>query len=592
MIKNNILLTLISLAVLTFNSCNFITVNPEISTEELKSHIEFLASDSLKGRYPGTPEDKVAANYIAQEFKNSGLELLFDKGLQPFDIQSGLKLGENNSFQFNDITFQIKEDYTPISFSTNAKLEAQLSFAGYGFQIKNGTHEWNDYENMDVKDKLVIILIGEPDLERPIPFARHSSLRSKAIKAKDLGAAGVLFVANSKHNQDDQLIELEKPEGRLDIPIIQIKRKVVNQLLAKTGYNLEQLEQKINDTKSPKSFEINETVSLNTEVNINYKQTYNIAAQLISNPNNKEYIVIGAHYDHLGFGGVGSGSRDPNSKEIHYGADDNASGVASVLEIAEKLASNKDSLNANFIFAAFGAEEMGLLGSKHFTTNLPVPDSLIKAMINIDMLGRMKKDKSLQVGGVGTAPQSEAILNDINTNYELKLGLSFEGYGPSDHSSFYSMNIPVFFFSTGAHIDYHTPGDSLGNINFEGMKLANNYIYNLSYQLASTNTQLTFKEAGPKSPEMGGRRDFKVTLGIMPDFSSVEKRGLRADIVIKDKPADKAGLKNGDIIVAMNGFPVSDVYEYMERLSKLKAGQIITVEVLRNDKKEVFIVQL
>ena len=172
------------------------------------------------------------------------------------------------------------------------------------------------------------------------------------------------------------------------------------------------------------------------------------------------------------------------------------------------------------------------------------------------------------------------------------MGFSYEGYGPSDHSSFYSLDIPVFFFSTGAHMDYHTPADKIEEINFAGLKMASDFIYDLTSQLSNKDTKLTFQTAGPKAPASGKKMKFKVTLGIMPDFSSVEKRGLRADIVIKEKPAYKAGMKNGDIIVAINGHSVGDVYEYMERLSKLKAGQIITVEVIRKNQKEVLIVQL
>ena len=587
--KKNILI-LISFAIALIYSCNSINLNPEITKEELKEHISFLASDSLKGRYPGTPEDKVAADYIAEEFNSVGLNLLFNNGLQEFKIQSNLKLGDNNSLNINDSEYIVEKDFIPLSFSANDKIESDVVFVGYGFHISGEKVLWDDYENMDINGKWVLILRGEPEFESSIPFAMYSSLRSKATTAKDLGAAGVIFVSGESFDKEDQLIELEKPEGNINIPVLQVKRKAANQIIS--NYTISQLEKEINESQTSKSFTTNKKITVSTDVNIDYKKTYNIAAELVTNPKNDKYIVIGAHYDHLGFGGFGTGSRDPNNHAIHYGADDNASGVASVIEIAEKLASIKDSLNTNFIFVAFGAEEMGLLGSKHFTSNLPVPDSLIKAMINIDMLGRMKPDSSLQISGVGTSLEGESLLNELNNNYNFNLGFSYEGYGPSDHSSFYTKNIPVFFFSTGAHIDYHTPGDSVESINFDGMQLASNYIYDFTNKISSDKIQLTFQEAGPKVPQMSGRKQYKVTLGIMPDFSNVEKRGLRADIVIKDKPADKAGMKNGDIITAIDGYPVGDIYEYMERLTKLKAGQIITVEILREDKKEVLIVQL
>ncbi len=407
-----------------------------------------------------------------------------------------------------------------------------------------------------------------------------------------MGAAGVIFVSGPRFDANDELLQMDKPEGRLDIPVIQIKREIADKIFSANNTTVKKLETELYQKQSPISFNTHKKIFLQTDIESDPKKTYNIVAELINNEDAK-YIVIGAHYDHLGFGGLGTGSRNPNVNAIHYGADDNASGVASMLEIAQKLASKKDSLNTNFLFVAFGAEEMGLLGSKHFTNNLPVPDSLISAMINIDMVGRLRDDRSLQIGGIGTSAEGDSIVQRLNSTYNFKLGLSQEGYGPSDHSSFYSKDIPVFFYSTGAHIDYHTPNDTVGAINFKGLVDVSNYIYDLAFNLSINETQLTFREAGPKIPDGDyNRRELKVTLGIMPDFSGVEKRGLRADLVIKGKPADKAGMKSGDIIVAIDGLPVGDVYEYMERLNKLKAGQIITVEVIRDDEKKVLIVQL
>lgn len=589
--KKQSFLILITLLLGIGQSCSTLKVQPDITKDELYNHIGFLASDSLKGRYPGTPEDKVAAKYIATNLKNSGLDLIFDQGLQSFEITTDLKTGEKNLLAINDQAFGLNVDYAPVSFSTNSIVEAEVAFVGYGFIIEQGDQNWNDYSNIDVKNKWVLILRGEPEnTDKNLPFSMYSSLRSKAITAKDQGAAGVLFVSGKQFDKDDELISLSRPEGEINIPVIQIKRNIANLLLSKKGKTIDDIETAPNIY--PISFQTEVILKGQTDIIINSAQTYNIAAQLIINPD-YNYIVIGGHYDHLGFGGQGTGSRAPSVHAIHYGADDNASGVSAMLEIAEKLATKRDSLKTNFIFVAFGAEEMGLIGSKYFVNHLPIEDSLIKTMINIDMVGRMKKDRSLQVGGTGTSLEGEAILETVNQNYNFKLGFSKEGYGPSDHSSFYSKDIPVFFFSTGAHIDYHTPGDSLGGINFEGLLQSSNYIYDFAFKVSSKNQMLTYQEAGPKIPNGNMRNEkLKVSLGIMPDFSGVEKQGLRADIVIKDKPADKAGMLSGDIIVAINGYPVGDVYEYMERLSKLKAGQIITVEVIREEQKEILIVQL
>jgi len=574
-------------------SCESKKQNPEITTEELFKHIEFLASDSLKGRYPGTAEDKVAATYIAREFKNAGLETLFNDGLQMFEIQSKIKLSENNWLKVNNELFVVGEDFAPISFSASQQLNAGIVFAGYGFEIKSDSQEWNDYQNIDVAGKWVLILRGEPEIENGnINFSEYNSLRSKAILAKDKGAAGVIFVSGKYFDESDALISLDNPEGKINIPVIQVKRNIADKLFMLVNKTTESIENQVKESKQALNFVIPSTLDCQTDIVSQSNQTFNVVSQLLINPD-FEYIVIGAHYDHLGFGGPGTGSRNPNTYAIHYGADDNASGTSALIEIAEKLNSIRDSLRNNFLFVAFGAEEMGLVGSKHFVNNLPISDTLIKAMINIDMVGRMRSERNLQIGGIGTSAEGKALIESINQEYKLKLGLSPEGYGPSDHSSFYAKNIPVFFFSTGPHIDYHTPGDSLGNINIPGIREASYFIYDLAYKLGVSDQPLNYQEAGPKIPNGDyNRRKYKVTLGIMPDFSGVEKRGLRADLVINDKPAYKAGMQNGDIITAIDGKPVTDVYEYMERLSHLKAGQIITVEVIRNSEKHVLIVQL
>ncbi|MFP4025291.1 MAG: M20/M25/M40 family metallo-hydrolase [Thiohalospira sp.] len=593
MVQKRIFQAFVIVILTGLSSCTTTTLNSEITETNLFKHIDFLASDSLKGRFPGTDEDRVAAEYIASTFSQTGLDLFFGNGLQEFEITTEIEAGKNNRLQFNEELFRLRDDYMPISFSASDSIEAEVVFVGYGFNINEKELKWNNYENINVKDKIVLILRGEPQNdELDFSFSLYSGLRTKAITAKDMGAAGVIFVSGPQFDENDELLLLDKPEGKLDIPVIQIKRDIANKLLMNKNTTIERLEKLINKNQSPNSFNTGKNILLQTDVQTNPRQTFNVAAQLTTGKNNR-YIVIGAHYDHLGFGGHGTGSRMPNTKDVHYGADDNASGVAALLEIAQKLASKKDSLNNNFIFVAFGAEEMGLIGSKHFVNNLPVADSLILAMINIDMVGRLRQDRSLQIGGTGTSLEADSILHLLNTKYNFKLGLSEEGYGPSDHSSFYSKDIPVFFYSTGAHIDYHTSNDTIGAINFDGLVEVTNFIYDLAFNLSSQNVTLTFSEAGPKSP--GGdfnRREMKVSLGIMPDFSGVEKRGLRADLVIKGKPADKAGMESGDIIVAMDGLPVGDVYEYMERLNQFKPGQIITVEVIRNEEKKVLIIQL
>jgi Zn-dependent M28 family amino/carboxypeptidase len=318
--------------------------------------------------------------------------------------------------------------------------------------------------------------------------------------------------------------------------------------------------------------------------------TRNVVAMLPGNDETlkDEYVVVGAHFDHLGMGGPGSGSRAIDTVAVHNGADDNASGVSAVIQLAEKLAGDKSN-KRSVLFVAFGAEEMGLLGSKAFTMKPPVETDKMVTMFNFDMIGRLKEDNSLTISGTKTAEETEDLLNNLNPDFTL--AFTGEGIGPSDHASFYLQNIPVIYISTGAHPDYHTPQDDAELINFEGAQKVMSYSAALLDDVVNRAEKLTFQEAGSKFQRSRGGR-FKVTLGVMPDFAGVEKRGMRVDAVSKGKPAYAAGMKKGDIIIAIDGKKVSNIYEYMDRLQKLEAGTTISVDILRDEKPIVLIVQL
>jgi Zn-dependent M28 family amino/carboxypeptidase len=274
---------------------------------------------------------------------------------------------------------------------------------------------------------------------------------------------------------------------------------------------------------------------------------------------------------------------------VHNGADDNASGVAAIIQLAEKLAAEKKN-KRSIIFVAFGAEEMGLVGSNAFTNKPPVETDKMVAMFNFDMVGRLDTaTNGLSIGGSQTSKETEALLTDLNTGFNL--AFSPEGVGPSDHASFYLQNIPVFFITTGAHVDYHTPLDDADLINYEGEKRIVEFAALVIANVANRETVLTFQEAGPKFQRSRGGR-FKVTFGIMPDVAGFEKRGLRVDAVTKGRPGDKSGMKKGDIITAIDGKKVGGVYDYMDRLKTLELGQLISVDIIRDDKEMVLIVQL
>jgi aminopeptidase YwaD len=568
--------------------------NPDITVEDLQKTIYFLASDSLKGRKAGEPGDSLAAVYIREKFENAGLQLLFENGFQKFELVTSASLGEENLLEVDDENYQVESDFLPYAFSANTIAEARVVFAGYGLEVDQDTIQWNDFENLDVTGKWVLALQGDPDLEnQQSPFVEFSTERAKALKASDKNAAGLILVAGTAFNEKDELSPLffDKNASRYSIPVIQVTRSVANAMMRETGFTIETLESEIKEKNASLPVETKTIVSANVSIVLEKTESQNVVALLPGTDSElkDEYIIVGAHYDHLGMGGQGSGSRAMDTLAVHYGADDNASGVAAVIELAEKLSGEKKN-SRSIIFAAFGAEEMGLIGSKAFTANPPVNTENMVAMFNFDMVGRLDSvSNALSIGGTQTAMETEEIINQLNTGF--KLALSGEGIGPSDHASFYLQNIPVIFVSTGAHSDYHTPLDKADAINYKGAKKVTEFAHLLVHELATRDSALTFQEAGARFQRSRGGR-FNVSLGIMPDYAGLEDRGLRIDAVTKGKPADLGGMEKGDIITAIDGKKVGNIYDYMNRLQTLEAGQTISVDVLREEKVLVFIIQL
>ncbi len=570
-------------------------IRKEVTVGELKDHIRYLSSDSLKGRLTGSTGDSLAAEYIRKEFRSAGLIPLSGDGFQRFRVTKKLAAGVNNSLSFNGKKFVCEKDFLPCSYSADSSLAAEVVFAGYGFNINADNLKWNDYGAVDVKDKWVLILRADPEAENnKSPYLKYSGDRDKALLAKDLGASGVLLVSGPSYDQQDTFDQLGTEGFSVGIPAFRIKREVADAILAGSGNNIALLEKKLNTEKKPGSFSTSVKINATSRIVRETASTRNVVMLLPGEDDElkNEYLVIGAHFDHLGMGGPGSSSRAPDTIGVHHGADDNASGVAMMLELAEKFSRTKGSHKRSIICIAFSGEEEGLLGSKHFTDDPGIDLSKVDLMMNFDMVGRLNDSSGLQISGVGTAAGMRNIINSECDTTIIKLRLSDEGYGPSDHSSFYFKNIPVLFFFTGAHLDYHTPSDTWDKINYEGMVRISMDLFNIAGKIANSPTKLEFREAGPKAEPVRSRRGQGVSLGIMPDFAGVIKNGLRADAVTPGKPAALGGMRKGDIIVSINGKSVNNIQDYMARLSQLKHGQTISVEVLRNGKKEVLLIQL
>lgn len=569
----------------------------DITANDLKEHISYLASDALKGRKTGAAEDKLGAEYIKNIFLKFKLKPLCDNGFQYFDPVTDVEMGVGNNFSFDGFTGKAGEDFNPFSFSKNGTLTSGAVFVGYGFDIPADSIKWNDYKDVDVKGKWAVIFRGEPDPDNmSSPYIEYSQERYKVITAKEKGAAGVIFITGKSQEKEDKIVLLnfDKNVSDAGIPVLNINRILAEKLFKKANHAIDETEENINKNKKPLSFIIPCEVSATTNVVQVKVRTQNVVMLLEGSDLQlkDEYIVLGAHFDHLGMGGKNSGSRMPDTLAVHNGADDNASGVAAILEIAEKMASLKTTTKRSIIFVAFTGEEIGMLGSKYFVKNLPFEKTKIKAMFNFDMVGRMKKDKkNLSVSGTGTSVEWESILNKYTVNRLFETNFTTDGYGPSDHAAFYSADIPVLFFTTGAHEDYHTPFDDADKIDYDGEKAILDFAYDIVFDVANLTSQLTFREAGSKEQTKTGKR-YKITLGIVPDVTGAVKDGLGVDGVRKDGPADKGGVKKGDIIIAMDGKKVSNVYDYMFCLSKLQRGKTVSVEVLRGENKEILLIVL
>ena len=568
----------------------------EITSFEIKQHVQFLASDSLDGRLTGTEGNRRAAQYIANQFERFGLPPVPGQSyLQEFEFVQQVRLGQQNSFVLATGTgpeeASVDKDFRPLGFSTNSSVEGNLVFAGYG--ISAPEKGYDDYENADVSGKIVIVLRYSPDGTNPHgELQEFSSLRNKARYARDKGASAVILVNGELDDPDDDLIPLRYDHSMAasGLPIIQAKRKIVEGILEAVGQDLRSIQDTINGTRRPFSFPIakNVKVSLTTDLEQIRGKSANVAGFLEGGKaQNDDVLVIGAHFDHLGHGGEGSGSLSPDEDAVHNGADDNASGTAGLLELAQFFVGQRDHLKRSILFLAFSGEELGLLGSSYYVQHPLLHLENTIAMINMDMIGRLQESRKLTVYGTGTSSSWENILTKENrtSEHDSLFALSFiaDGFGPSDHSSFYGKNIPVLFFFTGTHNDYHKPSDDWGLLNYGGEENVLRYVQKVAENILQTDERPDYVNV-PSSSSRGDARGFKVTLGIIPDYGETPN-GMKVGGVRAEGPAAKAGMLGGDIIVKMGGKNVLNIYDYMAILGELKAGDIVEVEVLRNGNR-------
>lgn len=560
----------------------------EIMTYEILEHIKYLSSDKLEGRFPGSEGSKKAIKYISKNWEAQGvLPAGTKKYEQPFSYISKVSLGNRNILRVRNSKsrYKIKKDFIPIGWSGNGNIDDKVVFVGYGFDIDDSL-SWNDYINVNVKNKWVLMFLNGPDGNSShSPYGYHKKLYNKVIAARDRGVGGILFMEREeKENNKLKPLVYRQSASSAGLPIIQITHAVANNIINDKDKTVADLRSKIDQELASFSFELDRKVSARVNLKFEKETATNVIGFIEgSDPIlNKEYIIIGAHYDHLGYGGHMSGSLNPDSMQIHNGADDNASGIAGILELSHKLMTNKKLLGRSIIAICFDAEEKGLLGSK-FYTQTPTKDLEQTAiMINMDMIGRLN-EKPITVGGVGSAKTLSETIEVVQKNHTLKIDKNISGmdFGRSDHASFYREDIPVLFFFTGAHQDYHKPSDDWDKIDYQGEKEVLNFVYDLIVQLSTNKekpifTEITNDNSDNQSPS------FNVTLGVIPSYGS-QKIGMEIDgISRKNGPADKAGMKKGDIIIEINNKKIRNIYDYMARLAELNSGDKIIVKIIRN----------
>jgi aminopeptidase YwaD len=565
----------------------------EITAGELQAHVKYLASDELEGRASGSAGNRMAAEYIIHELKRYGVPPGGPNGsyTQPFSFVSSVKLGPGNSMRLDGAGVEAKElavntDFRPLGFSSSASVEGPVVFAGYG--ISAPEKQYDDYAGLDVAGKIVVVLRWAPDGDSPkSEFARHTGLREKARMAREKGALAVLLIAGPVNEADDDLMRLsfDQVAANSGIPIVSLKRALLLPAFRQAGVDLKGLQDSIKASGAPHSFPLGDLrCSLTTDVQTIHAQTANVIGMLEgTDPSLKsEYLVLGAHFDHLGWGGPNSGSMRPDTLAIHHGADDNASGTAGLLELAQQFSSVKEQLKRSIIFTFFSGEELGTLGSLYYVSHPTVPLNQTVAMINMDMIGRLQ-NRTLTVGGTGTSPVWEKLLEHYDRDSTFTLKLDPEGFGPSDHSSFYGKNIPVLFFFTGTHNDYHKPSDVWDRINYPGEEKVVRYAYSVAREVDGMQERPAYArvESAAGRSGAGDTRSFSVTLGIVPDFGQ-STEGMKVSAVQPNRPGEKAGMKAGDTIVKMAGKKILNIYDYMGVLGELKAGDVVEIEVVRN----------
>lgn len=542
------------LLVLFSLSTNCQSQNPEDLQQVFEKHIGFLASDELEGRETGTKGEELAAQYLAQTFKSVGLvpKENSEGYFQPFEFLLTREFSNQDFLFIDNKKVTISDGYFPLNFSGKGSAQAQLVDVGFG--ISAPELEYDDYKGKgEIKGKIFLIEVSSPDGVHPHSnYLAYHGLKIRVKTAEQKGAAAVIFV-NSDQQVNDPIKDYSLKVASTDIPVVFVS----NQDGLKDGQHI--------------------------KLSVGLKELKRQGKNVIGYIDHRaaSTMIIGAHYDHLGYGQNG-GSLHRGEKSIHNGADDNASGTTMLIALAQAF-QNESFKKYNYLFIAFSGEEKGLLGSNYFVKNPTIDLSKANLMINMDMVGRLDaEDPVLVINGTGTSPAWDSVL--AQTTIEgLKIKTTTSGVGPSDHTSFYFQDIPVLHFFTGTHRDYHKPTDDAENLNYPGMVKVYQYLHQLVAKLSQME-RLAFSKT---KADTANTPRFTVTLGVVPDYA-FSGEGMRIEGVTEDKPASKAGLETGDVVIKMGSYNVDDMMAYMQVLSQFKKGDQTTVVVQRGEEQLPF----
>ncbi len=565
---------------------------PQADSTRYLNDIKALASPEMEGRGAGTKGLTRAEHLLEKRYKELHLDPAGVNGYtQPFMVVPGAKLKSDNRCAFQDgstkTELKVEQDFVPFSFSSSGQVDAPLVFAGYGATADE--FHYDDYAGLDVKDKIVLVLRYEPsgfaEKSGGHGLTQHAQLITKAINARNHGAkAIVLLNGKLEHGEDDLLTRFGSVSGPEDagIVMVQVTNSAVEPWFQSAGRSLKDVQEQINSSTNPGSFAFPNSLrlSLNIDIETTHATVNNVLAWLPGQTD--EYVIIGAHYDHLGRGNFDS-LAPSQIGQIHPGADDNASGTAGVLELARLLAPQRGQFKRSILFMDFAGEELGLLGSAAWVKNPTRPLDKAVAMINMDMIGRIKDDK-VYIGGMGTGSTFKSVLEQAQKDAPFKIEYSAGGYASSDHTSFVAKKIPVLFFFSGLHSDYHKPSDTWDKINAPSAARLLDLVGNVAVQLANGDQAPAFQVVAEEKPATGGGGGgYGPYFGSIPDFGQNEN-GVKFSDVKPNSPAAKAGFKPGDVLVQFGDKPIKNLYDFTDALRRSKVGDLVDVTVMRDGK--------